>query len=129
MPWKGQEERGRGVITAPATSGRVTVPLRVTFQVLEPTPSSTALSLTKCALTAWALVPIISYSVNSSFIKLCLDYMSFFFPTGTHQEPCYHYHGLLRVLLIMDFIINLIALQVQFISVQSLSRVQLFATP
>ena len=72
------------MITAPATSGRVTVPLRVTFQVLEPTPSSTALSLTKCALTAWALVPIISYSVNSSFIKLCLDYMSFFFP---HWDP------------------------------------------
>lgn len=69
----------RGLITSPATSGRVTPPLRVTFQV-EPTPSSTALSLTKCPLLAWSLVPIISYSVNSSFIKLCLDYTSFFFP-------------------------------------------------
>ena len=78
-PGKGREERGKGMITSPATSGRVTPPLRVTFQV-EPTPSSTALSLTKCPLLAWSLVPIISYSVNSSFIKLCLDYTSFFFP-------------------------------------------------
>ena len=88
VPWKGQEERGKGMITAPATSGRVTVPLRVTFEALESTPSSTALSLTKCPLTAWALVPIISYSVNSSFIKLCLDYRSlFFFPLGPIKSP------------------------------------------
>lgn len=85
-PGKGRK-RGKGVITAPATSGRVTVPLRVTFQVLESTPSSTALSLTKCPLTAWALVPIISYSVNSSLLSSAWITGLFFFPLGPIKSP------------------------------------------
>ena len=70
---KGRQGRERGVITAPATSGRVTAFLQVTFQVLE------LLSpLLNPPHSLWPCSHHLSYSVNSSFIKLCLDYPSVF---------------------------------------------------
>lgn len=75
---KGRQGRESGVITAPATSGRVTAFLKVTFQVLElllPPPPSPLLNPPH---SLWPFSRHLSYNVNSSFIKLCLDYPSVF---------------------------------------------------